>query len=179
MIKVLEVTCYSVCLELICTQQRENKPTQSKEEQKMKNDFAREYAEVQRIRAVWKVAKPEEKEQVRAEMEKLQESIAAKGEEYSRIYKVYEDARDKGNEYIDFNEVIWNADDLVETLKELGIEAFTFSSRWSSAVETAWVFQKHGYKIQGMVEVTTGFNLNFETLEDEAEKGPAYLFKLN
>lgn len=43
---------------------------------------------------------------------------------------MYEKARDNQNLYIDFNEVIWDneVESIIKTLKDNGIEKFTFSS---------------------------------------------------
>ena len=63
-----------------------------------------------------------------------------------RIWNAYETAKDCGNEYIDLNDTIRDdaVEGLVACMKKYGIEAFTFSSTWSSAVETAWLFQQAG-----------------------------------
>ena len=65
---------------------------------------------------------------------------------------------------------------MIKTLRALGFRKFTFSSSWSSAVETAWLFTKNGCLLEGMVEINSKHK-DFET--DEYEKIHAYLFNLN
>ena len=74
-----------------------------------------------------------------------------------RIWNAYETAKDCGNEYIDLNDTIRDdaVEGLVACMKEYGIEAFTFSSTWSSAVETAWLFQKAGCTLAGLIEINS------------------------
>lgn len=95
-----------------------------------------------------------------------------------RIWNAYETAKDRGNEYIDLNDTI--RDDavagLVACMKKYGIEAFTFSSTWSSAVETAWLFQKAGCTLAGLIEINSQHKA---FMSDDYEKVHGYLFKLN
>lgn len=90
----------------------------------------------------------------------------------------YEAARNCGNEYIDINDIIYDSEieSLVACMKECGIEAFTFSSTWSSAVETAWLFQKAGCTLAGLIEIHNQYKA-FGT--DEYETAHGYLFKVN
>lgn len=92
-----------------------------------------------------------------------------------RIWRAYEIAKDCGNEYIDLNDTIRDdaVEELVACMKECGIEAFTFSSTWSSAVETAWHFQKAGCTLAGLIEINSQYK---DLVSDEYEKMPAYLF---
>ena len=147
----------------------------------MKNQFAAEYAESIKIRDQYREAKASGNE---AGMEAAKESrnqfvisMMQKGEQYYAFYRQYASAQDRGNTYIDCDTVIWDKD--VETflsgLRECGIEKFTFSSRWSSAVETAWLFQKHGCKLEGLVEIN-GVSKCFDS--DEYEKVHGYLFSV-
>ena len=95
-----------------------------------------------------------------------------------RIWSAYETAKDCGNEYLDLNDTIRDdtVEDLVVCMKECGIEAFTFSSTWSSAVETAWLFQKAGCSLAGLIEINSQHRA---FMSDEYEKAYGYLFKLN
>ena len=95
-----------------------------------------------------------------------------------RIWNAYETAKDCGNEYIDLNDTIRDdaVEDLVACMKEYGIEAFTFSSTWSGAVETAWLFQKAGCTLAGLIEINSQQKA---FMSDEYEKAHGYLFKLN
>ena len=95
-----------------------------------------------------------------------------------RIWSAYETAKDCGNEYLDLNDTIRDdaVEDLVACMKEYGIEAFTFSSTWSGAVETAWLFQKAGCTLAGLIEINSQQKA---FMSDEYEKAHGYLFKLN
>lgn len=95
-----------------------------------------------------------------------------------RIWNAYETAKDCGNEYIDLNDTIRDdaVEGLVACMKEYGIEAFTFSSTWSSAVETAWLFQKAGCTLAGLIEINSQHQA---FMSDDYEKVHGYLFKLN
>lgn len=101
----------------------------------------------------------------------------AEGEDFWRVLQMYQDARKRGNEYIDLHDNIWDKDvpALIERLRKAGIEMFTFSSTWSSTVETAWLFLQNGCKLEGMAEIngtTTAF------MSDEYERVPAYVFSI-
>ena len=95
-----------------------------------------------------------------------------------RIWSAYETTKDCGNEYLDLNDAIRDdeAEGLVACMKKYGIEAFTFSSTWSSAVETAWLFQKAGCTLAGLIEINSQHKA---FMSDEYEKAHGYLFKLN
>lgn len=147
----------------------------------MKNTFEALYQQHKELKARFQTAKAandaETMEQVRAERKALGESIEAESDAFDRIYDLYESARERGNEYIDISESYDYRDEssLIACLREYGIDAFTFSSRWSSAVESAWVFTKLGCTLMGMVEIssqTTNWN------GDGYEKCHAYLFKI-
>ena len=147
----------------------------------MKNDFAREYAQEQEnIRAYHEAdARDDEagRQAVRDAHKALMASIEAKGKDYAHLYELYEDAHDRGNELIDLSDVIW--DDKVEALiasfREYGVKRFTFSSGWSSAVETAWLFTQQGCKLEGLVEIN-GRCKAF--MSDDYEKKHGYLFSV-
>ena len=66
--------------------------------------------------------------------------------------------------------------ELVARMKDYGIEAFTFSSTWSSAVETAWLFQQAGCTLAGLVEINSQYKA---FMSNEYEKVHGYLFKLS
>lgn len=107
----------------------------------------------------------------------LMGAINANGSDYANIYSLYEDAQERGNEFIDLSDVIWDdkVEGLIESFRKYGIERFTFSSTWSSAVETAWLFIRNGCRLEGMTEIN-GHTKKF--LSDEYEKKPAYLFSV-
>ena len=147
----------------------------------MMNAFEKDYQQELKIRADYDAAKAAEneagQEAARADIHELWGSIDEKGEAYARIYRDYKNARDKGNEYIDFRDVIWDKDveGLVTCMRENGIDRFTFSSGWSSAVETAWLFKENGCELEGLIQINGDQNF-FK--EEEYEKVPAYLFAI-
>jgi len=147
----------------------------------MMNAFEKDYQQELKIRADYDAAKAAEneagQEAARADIHELWGSIEEKGEAYTRIYRDYKNSRDKGNEYIDFRDVIWDKDveSLVTCMRENGIDRFTFSSGWSSAVETAWLFKENGCELEGLIQINGDQNF-FK--EEEYEKVPAYLFAI-
>ena len=109
--------------------------------------------------------------------ELLQPHQGCKGNAACRLFNEYEVSRDSGNDYLDISEVVWDneAAKLIEAMRQNGIERFTFSSGWSHAVETAWLFKEAGCTLEGLVEINsryTGWN------SDEHEKAHGYLFRV-
>ena len=145
----------------------------------MKNHFAEDYKIYEELKRRYGAAKTEEeKETVRREHTAWQtEMEETETEEYTMLYHLYSEARERGNEYIDFCEPHQYSDPkrLVSAMRTHGVEAFSFSSTWSSAVETAWAFLQAGCTMEGMVKINTPYKA-FGT--DDYEKKPAYLFKL-
>ena len=105
------------------------------------------------------------------------DTVIAEGEDFWRVFQMYESAQDRGNEYIDLRDVIWDKDvpALIERLRKAGIQKFTFSSTWSSTVETAWLFIQNGCKVEGMTEIN-GTCQAF--MSEEYERVPAYVFSI-
>ena len=104
--------------------------------------------------------------------------MKAKEGSYLNLYRMYKDARERGNEHIDFDEPYQyrDADTLLDSLKKYEVERFTFSSGWSSAIETAWELVQKGCTLEGMTEIN-GRTTKIWT--DEYERIPAYIFKVN
>lgn len=148
----------------------------------MKNTFEAIYKQIEELRVNFRTAKAEQNtegmEQARAEIKALDESIEAKGAAFALMYDFYEDARQRGNEHIDISECHDYRDEaaLITTFREHGIDTFTFSSRWSGAVESAWTFIQKGCTLMGMVEINSKTR-NWD--DDDYEKCHAYLFKVN
>lgn len=146
-----------------------------------KNNFAEEYARETEIKAQYheaeKAGNAEGQEAARMAYHELEEQIAAKGNPYARIYRLYSEAKERGNEYIDLNDTIWDEQvkPLIGSLREYGIEKFTFSSTWSSAVETAWLFTQNGCRLEGLVEINSRHKA---FMSDEYEKAHGYLFSI-
>ena len=147
----------------------------------MNNTFEAIYQQVEELKARFQIAKAEKNteamDQVRAEREALGKSIEAKGADFALIYDYYEDARQRGNEHIDISECYEYRDEaaMIASFRACGIHSFTFSSRWSSAVESAWAFIQNGCTLVGMVEI----NAKTSNWDGSGyEKSHAYLFSL-
>ena len=98
--------------------------------------------------------------------------------DYINLYQLYKSARERGNEYIDLNEPYQyrDADTLLAALRKYGIERFTFSSGWSSAIETSWELTQKGCTLEGMTEIN---GTTTKIFSDEYERVPAFIFKTN
>lgn len=148
----------------------------------MKNQFAEEYARHLEILSKYQSAKSAGDEAgieaARAAHLALNDDIEAKGAVYARLYARYESAQERGNAFIDCGEVIWDKDvaSFVASLREYGIEKFVFSSTWSSAVETAWLLQQNGCRLEGLIEINGGLK---RFCSDEYEKIHGYLFTVD
>lgn len=145
----------------------------------MMNIFEETYKEIQKAKKAYAAAtSKDEQDAARALYEQVTAKLDGLSGTEQRIWKAYEAAKDCSNKYLDLNDTI--SDDAVEGLvacmKEYGIEAFTFSSTWSHAVETAWLFQKTGCTLAGIVEINSQHKA---FMSDEYEKAHGYLFKLN
>ena len=148
----------------------------------MKNTFAEDYAAYKSIEAAYDAAELKEdeagKEKAREDYRTWSAGIEAKGQDYTKIFRLYMDARKVGNTYIDLHDTIWDKDvkGLIEAMRALGVDHFTFSSTWSSAVETAWLFQKEGCSLEGLVEINSQHQA---FMSNEYEKAHGYLFRVN
>ena len=145
----------------------------------MKNIFEETYKGIQEAKKAYDEATNKEgQEAARAIYRKATEGLDRLSKMEMKIWNYYEATKDCGNEYIDINDIIYDSEveTLVACMKECGIEAFTFSSTWSSAVETAWLFQKAGCTLAGLIEINSQYK-TFGT--DEYETAHGYLFKVN
>ena len=143
--------------------------------------FAETYARDQKIEARYDAAELKNDqaamEQARADHFALEADIQAQGKPFELLYSLYAAAMKVGNEYIDLSELheYRDAKELIDSFREYGVEAFTFSSGWSSATESAWAFLQNGCTLAGMVEIN-GKHKAFGS--DEYEKRPAFLFRV-
>ena len=113
-----------------------------------------------------------------AEFEEIIERVNA-GEKVE--FTEYPDAKEKGLDEIDFNEVIWGKDieGIVNQLRKAGHETFTISSTFSSLLETIWEFEQHGCRMEGLKQVRQGYdNFNEETMKMEPAYKPAAIIRL-
>ena len=80
----------------------------------MKNTFAEDYAAYKNIEAAYDAAKLKEdeagKEKAREDYRTWSTGIEAKGQDYTKIFRLYMDARKVGNTYIDLHDTIWDKD---------------------------------------------------------------------
>ena len=143
--------------------------------------FAETYAKDQEIEARYDNAELKNDsvamEQARTDHFALEADIQAQGRPFELLYSLYAAAMKVGNEHIDISELheYQDAATLIASFREYGAEAFTFSSGWSSAAESAWAFLQNGCALAGMVEIN-GQHKAFGS--DEYEKRPAFLFRV-
>lgn len=145
----------------------------------MMNIFEKAYRGIQEAKRAYATAtNTAEQDAARAIYKQATAKLDGLSSTEQRIWSAYETAKDYGNEYIDLNDTIRDdeVEGLVACMKKYGIEAFTFSSTWSSAVETAWLFQKAGCTLAGLIEINSQHKA---FMSDEYEKAHAYLFGLN
>ncbi len=147
----------------------------------MKNKFAELYDREEAIRTRYQTASEQnnepDMEQARNEHKAFEDSIRAEGTTFARLYRLYADAMEVSNRYIDLSDIhqYQDATALITSFREYGIEAFTLSSGWSSAVNSAWAFLQNGCELDGMVEINSRHKA---FASDEYEKCPAFLFKV-
>lgn len=140
------------------------------------------YEEKQEIERAYDTAKEHNYEEgkiaAREAYHVWKDKAIAEGEDFWRVYQMYENAQKRGNEHIDLNDVIWDKDvpAMIDRLRKVGIKTFTFSSTWSGTVSTAWLFLQNGCKLEGMTEIN-GTCQAFMT--DEYERVPAYVFSID
>lgn len=139
------------------------------------NKFEKLYARVQELKKLYNEG---EKEKAQQSYSELKETIKNEENGFRKIWTMYEKARENQNMYIDFNEVIWDNEvqSIIKTLRDNGIEKFTFSSTWTSAVKTAWLFTQNGCTLEGLTEINEGYE---DFITGKMKQTPAYLFKLN
>lgn len=143
--------------------------------------FLAEYEQELKIRKDFEAARAAGdetgQEAAREAIHRLWAGIEAKGPAYIRVYRAYKDSLDKGNTYPDFHDVIWDKDApaLIECMRENGTFRFTFSSGWSSAIDTAWIFVQNGCSLMDLIQINGGLK---GYGQEGYEKVPAYLFTI-
>lgn len=144
----------------------------------MKNIFEETYTRIAELKKAYDAAKDEDgREKARTAYNDLLKPLAELGSAAGRLWREYEIARDNGNSILDISEVVWEKDvkSLISCMRRIGIEEFTFSSAWSSAVETAWLFKQSGCELEGLVEINGSMNF----FDEKREKKHGYLFRVN
>ena len=146
----------------------------------MKNNiFEETYKEIQAAKKAYETATNEAEQDAASTLyKKATEKLESLGNTELQIWRAYETARDCGNKYLDLSDPVSDetVPSLISCMREYGIEAFTFSSTWSSAVETAWLFQKAGCTLAGLIEINSQHK---DFRSGEYKKAHGYLFKVN
>lgn len=112
------------------------------------------------------------------------ESIAAAGKSIKDIdinynlYRSYFNAKEAENDYIDFNDVIWDneVEHIVSDCKTYGIDYITISSTSSGLVETLAKFEELGCKMIGLVKIKSRYT---DFMTGEKRIVPAVKMKIN
>ncbi len=144
----------------------------------MTNIFEETYQKVQESKRMYDNSSTKRQEEdARKLYHEAADKIQELGQDACTIYRQYEISKDSGNQRLNLYDVIWEnqVENLVKIMRENGIEEFTFSSTWSSAIEIAWLFQKNGCKLESLIEINSQYK---ETFSEEHRKVPAYLFRV-
>ncbi len=129
----------------------------------MDNSFEKNFEREQEIRRQYDAADSQGSEEGRAAArkayQKFRDGIAAQGGVYAVIYRLYSQAGERGNKYIDLDYEVdgEEAGKLADAFRKYGIGRFTYSSGWSGAAEAAWQFIQHGCVLEGMAEISSGY----------------------
>lgn len=134
----------------------------------MNNNFEKVYEELEVLEEKYNDTENEfdKKEYIKAYRTKMSSM--------PNMFRKWKEAKDNGNENIDFDDIIRNPEELVAEMKANGITRFTFSSGWSSAVETGFAFVKAGCTLVGMTEIKG----RYDAFTHTQEKHPAYVFEI-
>ena len=75
------------------------------------------------------------------------------------LMKAYRTSLKVDNDHINFEEVIWDREiePITTFLKANGVCEITISSTFSSLISTLVLFEKNGFQIAGITEVTAGY----------------------
>lgn len=147
----------------------------------MESSFEKNYAGEQEIRQMHDAAQAQGSREGMADAvdayQSFRNGIMAEGDIYARIYRLYSQARDRGNRYVDIaaDPDEENAGKLAEAFRRHGIEKFTCSSCWSGAARAAWQFVQHGCVLEGMAEIN---GPHTEIGSDKREKVYGYVFSV-
>ena len=107
--------------------------------------------------------------------QELLQEVRADGEDFSSMMRLYSEMKQRGNKLLDVSGSYTEPERIIQMFKEFGVKEFTFSSNWTNAKDTAWVFMKMGCNLKGMVEI---YSDNKKLMNNEYEKRPAFLFTL-
>lgn len=114
-------------------------------------------------------------EKAKADMRIHRDEVEKQGHGFMYVYYRFLDMKEAGNSFIDIYEPVDHEAELIRWLRDAGVTAFTYSSGWSSAVESAWLFQQNGCRLDGLVEIN---GRHTEWPSGKREKIHAYLFRI-
>ena len=115
-------------------------------------------------------------EKARKEYQAMEkEVLETEDSDFGFAFRLYKQMKECGNEYIDLSIAIHDEVGVLQTLRKYGFEHFTFSSGWSSAVESAWIFQQNGCRLLGLIELNS---IHKDWTTGEREKVHGYLFSI-
>jgi len=136
-------------------------------------NFEANYKREADIHALYKEADTEEERaEVLARMDAFKSELKNKGLEYNKIYRHYVQMKNRGNRYINFDDVIQSPAELIATLRKFGIDIFTFSSRWSGMIDNLADFIAAGCQFCGVTEIYSHYKVAFS---DDYEKEKAII----
>ena len=146
----------------------------------MKHTLEQVYEREQELKAAFDAAKAAGNDtgmkEARDAYHEMEDEIArTEDNDFGFTYRLYKQMKECGNEYIDLSFSIHDEVGVLQTLRKYGVEHFTFSSGWSSAVESAWTFQQNGCRLQGLIELNSP-HMNWFT--GTREKVHGYLFSI-
>ena len=113
----------------------------------------------------------------RARHQELCQEARDNGKDFCFMLRLYTSMKERGNVVIDLNDVHDNqVEEVAGILHKFGVEKFTFSSTWSSAISAMWQFCQYGFIMGGMIQINSETK-NFHT--GEWKKAPAVVFTVN
>lgn len=104
------------------------------------------------------------------EYKDLMEAVRIEGKCFCAMFRMYSEMKEDGNTLLNVPDN-YNPEGIMKLFKACEIVRFTYSSRWSGALETAYVFEQSGYRIAGMTEINGGSRNN-------NKKIPALVFEM-
>lgn len=99
----------------------------------------------------------------------LMEAVRLEGECFCAMFRMYSKMKEAGNTLLNVPDD-YGPENIMKLFKACEISRFTYSSSWSGALETAYVFEQSGYRIAGMTEINVGARNN--------KKIPALVFEM-
>lgn len=85
------------------------------------------------------------------------------------VVRAYRDTQITGNEILDINRIDWDVEEIIPTLKEVGITEFTLSESSTATMMDLGTLTAGGARIEGMTTV----NAPYHDREDKWERIPA------